>query len=208
MTLKTVMCPEFREYGKVIQGINFNDMLGKLKSVPIPETVEYLPSVEVLEECRSGKICQKNFYGDMEIQVGRCSGNNHILEALEYHRDSEINVAACDLILLLGRRQDMKDDYTFETGQVKAFLLPAGVAVELYATTLHYAPCNAGPGFHCVVVLPKGTNLPLKEKVIRTKEDELLTAKNKWVIAGDQCNDPGVFHGLVGKDICLSLAIS
>ena len=65
-----------------------------------------------------------------------------MLNALEYHKDSEINVAAKDAILLLGLRSEIEEDYTFDTANVKAFLLPAGSAVEIYATSLHYAPCG------------------------------------------------------------------
>jgi hypothetical protein len=47
-----------------------------------------------------------------------------------------------------------------DTSQVAAFLLPAGTAVELFATALHYAPCSGSPGepFRVAVVLPLGTN--------------------------------------------------
>ena len=43
-----------------------------------------------------------------------------------------------------------------DTALVKAFRLPAGVLVELYATTLHYAPSNLGDaGFRVTIVLPR-----------------------------------------------------
>ena len=44
------------------------------------------------------------------------------------------------MILLVGRQQDITEDYTYDTDQIEAFLVPAGTAVEMYATTLHYAP--------------------------------------------------------------------
>ena len=52
-------------------------------------------------------------------------------------------MAANDLILLLGQQQDIGEGDTYDTSKAEAFLLPAGVGVELYATSLHYAPCNA-----------------------------------------------------------------
>ncbi len=47
-------------------------------------------------------------------------------------------------VLLLGWQPDVTEDYTYETAGSEAFLLPKGVGVELYATTLHYAPCSVG----------------------------------------------------------------
>ena len=68
-----------------------------------------------------------------------------------------------DLVLLLGAEQDIQADYTYDTSLVEAFLVPAGTVIEVYATTLHYAPCTAEgeSGFRCVVVLPAGTNTDL-----------------------------------------------
>ena len=40
------------------------------------------------------------------------------------------------------------DDITdgkLDTAKVKAFRAPAGTLVEVYATTLHYAPCHVDP---------------------------------------------------------------
>ena len=73
-------------------------------------------------------------------------GDNHKLNGLEYHRSSEINIAVTDMILLLGSQQDVGTDFTYDTSKVEAFYVPAGTVVEMYATTLHYAPCTAQPG--------------------------------------------------------------
>ncbi|MFR6273810.1 MAG: DUF4867 family protein [Blautia sp.] len=57
--------------------------------------------------------------------------------------------------------------------------------VEVYATTLHYAPCNAHENKFCTaVVLPKGTNTDAPTATgNNTGEDKLLFARNKWLIA-------------------------
>ena len=125
-----------------------------------------------------------------------------MLNALEYHRSSEINVAATDAILMLGCQQDITDDFTYDTAKVEAFLVPAGTAMEVYATTLHYAPCGVdGAGFKVVVVLPKGTNLELEEKH-EGGEDAHLTAKNKWLLGHPEGGLPeGSPMGLVGKNL-------
>ena len=122
---------------------------------------------------------------------------------MEYHRSSEINIAATDLILLLGHQGDIEDDFTYDASRIEAFLLPKGTAVELYATTLHYAPCNANEGgFRAVVVLPKGTNYPLSDTNRTEGEDALLAATNKWLIGHAEGGLPeGSFIGLKGENI-------
>ena len=123
-------------------------------------------------------------YGCMPIQIGWCNGHNTKLNCLEYHRDSELNVGVQDFILLLAKREEMEDG-RLDTGKVEAFLCPAGTLVEVYATTLHYAPCSAksGEGFQVAIVLPKGTNLDKPAILAGNQEDQCLWARNKWLLA-------------------------
>ena len=174
----------FRKYGKIVDNVDFTGLVEELKKAPCPDHVVYEPSAEALEALPVMEELSRVVYGEMPIQIGYCNGHNVMLNALEYHRDSEINVAAGDAVLMLGLRTDVEADYTYDTAKVEAFLLPAGTAVEIYATTLHYAPCSAGDGvFQCIIVLPEGTNFPSeKENVQRTEEDKLLCMKNKWVL--------------------------
>ena len=76
-------------------------------------------------------------------------------------------------------------DGVLDTGKIKAFWAPAGTLVEVYATTLHYAPCHmdAAKGFRVMVALPKGTNLEKPQVEAKTGEDQLLWARNKWLLA-------------------------
>ena len=98
--------------------------------------------------------------------------------------------------------QDIEDDYTYDTSKIEAFLLPKGTVAEVYATTLHYAPCSVdGNNFRCVVVLPKDTNLDLEVKPEGAKEDPLLVARNKWLIAHEEAKIEGAFNGLKGENI-------
>ena len=89
-------------------------------------------------------------------------------------------------------------------GYARNFLLPKGVGVELYATTLHYAPCSTGnAGFRVVIVLPRDTNLPL-DATHEGGEDGHLTAKNKWLIGHPEGGLPeGSPLGLIGENITL-----
>ena len=202
MKINQVTDKAFRKYGRVVTGIDFTELVETMQSTPCEADVVYLPSVKELEALPVFKEFQNICYGELPIQVGYCNGNNYKLNALEYHRSSEINVAAEDLILLLGCQQDITEDFTYDTAKVEAFLLPKGCGVELYATTLHYAPCNANEnGFRCVVVLPKDTNLPLDDKHSKG-EDKLITAKNKWLIAHKEAGlEDTAFVGLVGENI-------
>ena len=203
MEIKKVTDASFRKYGRVLTGIDFTELLAKMQETSCPADVIYEPSVAELEALPVYKELQTVSYGELPIQVGYCNGNNYLLNALEYHRSSEINIATTDLILLLGSEQDVAEDFTYETDKVEAFLVKAGTAVELYATTLHYAPCNAeASGFRDVVVLPKGTNYPLRARHDVTGEDKLLAATNKWLIGHAEGGLPeGSFLGLKGKNI-------
>lgn len=98
-------------------------------------------------------------YGGMLAQLGWCNGHNTKLNCLEYHRDSEFNLGTEDFILLLAK-QDEIESGVLHTAKVKAFKASAGTLVEVYATTLHYAPChcNASKGFRVLVALPQGAN--------------------------------------------------
>ena len=202
MKILSVNDPEFRKYGRVIKGIDFSNIIKEMGNTPCPDDVVYVPSVKELEACPEYKQIAESLYGGMPIQIGYCNGNNVLLNAVEYHRDSEINVAVTDLIMLWGSESDITDDFTYDTSKIVAFHIPAGTAVECYATTLHYAPCNyEGNKFRCVVVLPKGTNTDLDFKAESTPEDKLLFARNKWLIGHPDAKIDGAFNGLVGKNI-------
>ena len=78
----------------------------------------------------------------MPVQLGYCNGHNTRLNCLEYHRDSELNIGLYDFILLVAREDDIIGG-KLDTSKVMAFRAKAGQVVEVYGTTLHYAPCNA-----------------------------------------------------------------
>jgi hypothetical protein len=203
MKIQQVTDSSFGVYGKVVEGYDFTGILKEMEHTPCPsDEVIYVPSAEELEGHAAAKALMQRMYGGLPIQVGYCNGNNRKLNALEYHRCSEVDIAVNALILLLGREQDIEADYTYDTSKVEAFLVPAGTAVELYATTLHYAPCSVREeGFRCVIVLPKDTNLDLETPAGTEGEDRLLTARNKWLIAHEEAGIEGALCGLKGENI-------
>ena len=206
MEILKVTDAEFKTYGKVLEGYDMTDLLKAMEHAPLPlDEVIYELSIEELEGLKIADEMKERAYGGLEIQIGYCNGNNKKLNAVEYHRSSEIDIAATDLILMLGRQQDI--DYTnntYETKNIECFFVPAGTAVELYATTLHYAPCKENnEEFRCGVVLPKGTNLPLQAKPVENKgENQLLFAANKWLIGHSESgvDKDGGFIGLIGEN--------
>ena len=204
MKIQKVTHPAFRKYGQVLEGYDFTGLIKEMKHTPVPEDVIYVPSVEELEALDIMKDLQNKGYGGLPIQIGYCNGHNKKLNAVEYHRNSEINVAVTDLVLLIGHQQDIEPDHTYDTSKIEAFLVPAGTGIEVYATTLHYAPCHVNEGgFQCVVVLPKGTNTDLTFQTEKTGEDSLMTAKNKWLIAHEDAKIAGAFNGLKGENITI-----
>ena len=211
MKIYEVTDPLFKKYGKVVENIDFSGLTEALSKTEITEGVVYEPSVASLEAEPVMEELSRVFYGEMPIQIGFCNGHNKLLNALEYHRDSEINLAATDAVLMLGLETELEDDYTYDTSNVAAFKVPKGVAVEIYATTLHYAPCHVEEGgFQVAVVLPKGTNYPLEGTHTRIHEDGkftedmLLAAKNKWLIGHAEGGlDADTFLGLKGENLSL-----
>ena len=187
----------YKRFGKVITDIELGDLLQAMEATPCPDDVVYVASEAALEATKSAEKFQEIYYGKLPIQVGYCNGHNSLLNALEYHRCGEVNVAVTDLIVLVGSLVDVADDFTYDTSKVEAFFVPAGTAFEMYETTLHYAPCGVdGKGFKDVIILPKGTNADITKNPEAAGEDRLLTAENKWLIAHADAKIDGAFNGL------------
>lgn len=204
MKILNVSDNAFRKYGKILNNSKYTELIEAMQKINCQENVVYEPSVKILEETKDMEVLSNEVYGGMPIQIGYCNGHNNKLNGLEYHRDSEVNIAVTDLILLLGMQQDITDDFTYDSSKVEAFLVPANTAVEIYATTLHYAPCGVNNnGFKCVVVLPKGTNTDIDFEIPRNGENSLLFARNKWLIAHEEANIANAVNGIYGKNITL-----
>lgn len=204
MDIQKITDSSFGKYGRVLQGYSICRILKEMEHTPLPKEVIYVASVEEMEALPEAEAFKNRAYGGLPIQIGYCNGDNNKLNGLEYHRSSEINIAVTDMILLLGLQQDIEADFTYDTSKAEAFFVPAGTIVEMYATTLHYAPCTAQPGgFRCVVILPAGTNTDLTFAPGGEGEDRLITAKNKWLIAHEDAKIEGAFCGLKGENITL-----
>ena len=211
MRIKSVFSHSFEKYGKVLTGYDVTALLKKLdETTKKPDNaVIYEPGDAGLEALPIAKEFSDNAYGGMPIQVGYCNGNNTKLNCLEWHRGSELNIPSNDMVLLLAPLQSVKNG-KLNTSAVEAFYVPKGTVVEVYETTLHYAPCNAvkngevsKEGFRVIIVLPKDTNTEKPAIKEIDFEDKLLWARNKWLIAHPDSNEAkqGAFVGLSGINI-------
>ena len=204
MPVKPVTDAAFKKYGRIISGLNLDSLLEKMEATPLPEGTVYVASDPLLESDRAYEAISEGLFGGMPVQIGYCNGNNHKLNAVEYHRNSEINIPATDAVFIVGMQQDVEEDFTYDTSKMEAFYAPAGSVIELYATTLHYAPCNGKDGgFKVIVVLPRGPNTEFKKAFAAAGEDRLLFARNKWLIAHEESGlgADGAFVGLRGENL-------
>lgn len=206
MTIYSVYDEAFRPYGRVVSGLPCEELLAAMETIPLPESgVAYEPAIPELEQCGDAfATFRDRGFGGMPVQLGMCWGHNTRLNCLEYHRDSEFNLGTGDFILLLARMEDVRD-MMLDTARVAAFRVPAGVLVEVYATTLHYAPCHTDPekGFRVLVALPRGTNTAAPVIPAAEGEAAYLTACNKWLLPHPDSDEAknGAKVGLTGINI-------
>ena len=193
--------PEFNEYGEVMTGFDAKDVITKALEIKKPESgSSYTASIAELEAADCFETLKNEYFGGMDIQIGLCWGYNVMLDALEYHKCTEINIAATDMLVFLGRLSDIKDGI-FSSDDVKAFFVPVGTAIELYNDTLHYCPCQTNEdGFYSVVVLMKNTNGPLGF----TPADKRIIGHNKWVIWHKDAAPENGYIGISGTNLKLN----
>jgi len=209
MKILSVYDAEFAPYGRVVEGYDLAGITEALKKTPCTDSVVYTAKDETLHAAPGAQELGEGLYGGMPFQFGWCNGKNTKLNCLEYHRDSEFDMGVEDCILLLAQQDEIIDG-VLDTSKVKAFKAPAGVLVELYATTLHYAPCSAANGaeFHVLIALPEKTNTEFRTGGVNTM-DKMLWMRNKWLIAHPESSEAaqGAVVGLTGVNIDISADI-
>ena len=207
MHIYSVNDPEFKSYGNVWDDVPSeltSPVLEALSATPIPEGSKYVASAPELEGVKDADKLGFLMFGGRPFQLGWCNGHNTKLNCLEYHRDSEFNIGLYDFVLLVAKEDDIVDG-KLDTSKVMAFKAKAGDVVEVYATTLHYAPCNATKDgcFKVVIALPKGTNGAKPNITPVYDEDKTLWACNKWLLAHADSDEAkqGAYVGLTGENI-------
>ncbi len=197
-----VHAPAFQTYGRIVQHMDISEITKVAQGIEKPETGSlYSPSLECFEELSIFESIQKDIFGTMPSQLGYCWGSNDQMNAMEWHKGCELNIAITPLVLILGHLWDIDSVRNHvDASNFVAFFLPAGTVVEIYETTLHFCPCQVNAeGFGCVVGLSKGTNAPLEDKC----SDPRLFRKNKWLLAHvDNASllNKGAVAGIIGEN--------
>ncbi len=209
MKILSVYDAEFAPYGRVVEGYDLTGITEALMKTPCTDSVVYTARDESLHAAPGAVELGEGLFGGMPYEFGWCNGKNTKLNCLEFHRDSEFDMGTEDVILLLAKQEEIIDG-VLDTSKVKAFKAPAGVLVEMYATTLHYAPCSAanGQAFRVLIVLPDKTNTPFRTGGVNTL-DKTLWMRNKWLIAHPEANEAaeGAVVGLTGENIDIAADI-
>lgn len=208
LRIYSVFDAEFAPYGRVLPILCAKELSEALSSAPIPDSGNhYEASFEPLERTEAIEYI-RTVFGGMDIQAGYCNGRGYTLNALEYHKCSEVNYSATGLVLLLALQSDMQDG-CLSSSCVKGFYLPPETAIEVFPMVLHFAPCRiSDEGFNCLVVLEKGVNSPLSPThECLTPEDKLLWMRGKWLTCHPDSPQAkaGAFCGISGNNIKLNI---
>ena len=208
LQLDAVTDAAFAPYGRVLPLSDASALRRALNDTPVPETGnQYVASLNTLEAaCEAAGALMP--FGGMATQAGYCNGRGHMMNALEYHKCSEVNFSTTGLVLLLALPEDVRHG-RLDAAAVRGFYLPPDVAIEVYPRVLHFAPCRIGEeGFKVLVVLENGTNTDL-DCVDTSLEGEagMLWMRNKWLLAHPESKPAsnGAFIGIRGENTVLNI---
>ncbi|MBI9009874.1 MAG: DUF4867 family protein [Tenericutes bacterium] len=196
----------FNHFGRILNENLFIEAVNYLETTEVPDNGNvYVAHDKYFLNAIKDFSAYDDVFGDMPIQYGYCNGLNSKLNALEYHKSSEINIAVTDLVLMLGKFEDIHH-LEYDSSKLVAYYLPKGTAIELHPRVLHFAPCKVNDqGFKCGVILPNLTNVDFcKAKQINCDEDNYLFKTNKWLLAhpeNTKAISQGAFEGITGKNI-------
>lgn len=195
----------FSPYGKIVKDYDLSSLIAYAENnFTIPtEGVKYEPSIPQLERLPAALEIEEQFFGGMPTQFGFTNGKSLSMDALEWHKSSELVIAVTDLVIIVGRVQDIGEVYPSQKAEI--FYVPHNTAFELYATTLHYAPCSVDEnGYKSIVVLPRNTNTTIPYN----RADKYLWARNKWLIAHPSVSSlirEGANCVILGENITISI---
>ena len=206
--------PRFARYGRILTGYDISMIIDYMERyTPIPrEGNVYIASDYEMEKLPLIEEMKMVVYGSEEIQAGYCNGRNDTYNGFEYHKDIEVNICVTDLMLVLAKTSELRDN-TITADRAEVFFFPRGTVIEMYGDTMHLSPLRVSDGgFKAVVILPRGTNSPLTqaEVIMRNKkisegdtEARLLLQRRKWVVSHPDRKalmEQGAFPGLIGEN--------
>ena len=191
---------DYSPYGRILDAAHYAELLAALDKTPIPPNGNtYVPAAEELETKAALISVSNEFYAGEKAQIGYCNGNSHRINCMEYHDHEEIDLAGADMVLFLGRIEDM-EGLSLSTDKLKCFFVPAGTALTFKTGTLHFAPCRVhSSGFRCGVILQKGANAPVPPD----KRHGAYFARSKWLIGHAESRQVRELHahqGLFGTN--------
>ncbi len=199
ITIHSVEDPQFTEYGKVYPLIPVEELFSTTQTMfEISEGTMYEASNDRLKQIPAVGIIGREIFGEFRVQVGCCYGYNTLLNGMEYHSSSEVMGAVTDMVLMLGQLQDVDDTLGWNSDLTEYFYVPKGTLLEIYATTLHLAPCRVDENqFKALILLPEGTNTPLAQG-----PKDKLWMKNKWMLAHSEgpAAKRGAYVGVYGEN--------
>lgn len=211
LKLYSVLDKEFEElgYGRVLNLGDTTRLSEAVAATEIPASGNaYDRSNPNLEAVAIMDEIQKTAFGLMPIEAGTCNGHGFTLNALEYHRCSEINYSTTGLVLLLALPSQIHDG-KLDSADVVGFYLPPEVLIEVSPLVMHFAPCRISEeGFRCLVVLEAETNTAIDcVDTTAAGERKLLWMKNKWMTCHPDSPqaEKGAYQGISGKNIQLHI---
>lgn len=206
LTFYSIRDPKFAAYGKILDINRFSEIVTYIDDhTTIPEKEnQYVAHDPKMQLSLTNLSAYHDVFGDMPVEFGYVNGQNQKLNALEYHKSSEINIAITPFVLLIGSASDIQHK-SYDSSQLLAFYVPEHTAIEIFPRTLHFSPCKVlESGFKCGVILPYGTNMNfIHAKVLDSDESYLLFKTNKWLLAHpehEKMISQGAHAGLVGTN--------
>lgn len=155
---------------------DFSEIVKLSKKLEVYDANSYIANDCDFQETAIVKQIERDVFGELKVQAGWCYGGNPFMNGMEWHKSSEVVIACTDAVLLLGRHSDIANDI-YDSTKAVGLYLKSGEAVELKPMTLHLAPLPVDEFFKVAIILPEGTNLPLKNGIKGT-----LRAVNKWLL--------------------------
>ncbi|QQP70063.1 DUF4867 family protein [Carnobacterium sp. CS13] len=195
--------PEFKVFGNLLSGYDLTEIQKYAKeNIKIPKEGNiYRPSNAELENFEVIKEIESDVYAGLPIEAGECAGQNSSFSAFEFHQGSEVNIVLTDIIMVLGKREQIINGYFNAQEDAELFFVPAGSIVEMYSTTLHYSPCKVDEnGFEIIVILIKGSNESLKSN-FKSRNNQVVKM-NKFQMVHKSRKDKieqGIKVGLSGE---------
>lgn len=207
LKLYSVNDTEFKRFGEILDSKPFEKFIEVLKSeTEIPhEGNNYVTHHENLYHATSDTAVVHDIFGSMQLQFGYVNGKNSKLNALEFHKSSEINIMGSPCVLFLAHFEDIQE-HGIDVSMIKAFYVPENTVIEMFPLTLHFSPCKVlNTGFRCGVILPYGTNMEfIKAQGTCGKKTKYLFKTNKWLLNHPdhvRMRELGASDGIIGPNL-------